>query len=74
MKREIPLDDLKERFLAIRDAAIEALKEIEECEDLRLRKWRCSSCFQVKEFIRPVALESCGTCPRCGKEAFTPVW
>jgi len=73
-KPEIPLADLKKRFLDIRDVALEALREIENREQLRSSQWLCKGCLNVKQFVRPVAADSCGTCPKCGRDQFIPLW
>ena len=73
-KPETPLADLKKRFLDIRDVAIEALREIENREQARFTQWVCRDCFNVKQFVRPVTVDSCGTCPKCGKDDLIPVW
>jgi len=57
----------------IRERADYALKQLQEAEEERSQRWKCKDCRWVKNFTRPVPLESCGRCPRCQSISFEAV-
>lgn len=70
---------VKRRLLDIREQAVrliatadEALREIADVEKVRVQKWRCLRCGFVEWFTKPVALETCDPCPKCGGVKFAP--
>jgi predicted Zn-ribbon and HTH transcriptional regulator len=62
---EPTLKTLKADLEAIRDRAMNALKQIERPQEQYSMRWKCKACRYIKHFTRPVPLEAAGRCPRC---------
>jgi predicted Zn-ribbon and HTH transcriptional regulator len=58
---------------SIRDAAANALNQIEQPQEVRAMRWTCKACRYIKHFTRPVTLEAAGRCPRCKSTEFRPI-
>jgi predicted Zn-ribbon and HTH transcriptional regulator len=69
---EPSLKTLKADLEAIRDRAMNALRQIEQSQEQRAMRWKCKECRYVKYFTRPVTLEAAGRCPRCKSTEFKP--
>jgi predicted nucleic-acid-binding Zn-ribbon protein len=67
------LKTLKAALEAIRERATNALKQIEQSEEQRSMRWKCTECRYTKHFTRPVPLEAAGRCPRCRNTEFTSI-
>jgi predicted Zn-ribbon and HTH transcriptional regulator len=50
---------------AIRDMAANALKQLGPSQEEHSMRWKCKGCQYIKNFTKPVPLESAGRCPRC---------
>jgi len=70
---EPPLTTLKADLEAIRDKAMNALKQIEQSQEHRSMRWKCKDCQYIKHFTKPVPLEAAGRCPRCKGTEFRPI-
>ena len=70
---EPSLKTLKVDLEAIRDKAMNALKQIEQSQEERSMRWKCKECQYVKHFTKPVTLEGVGRCPRCKNTEFRPI-
>jgi len=69
------LKTLKTALEAIRDRAVNALRQIEQPQEQHSMRWKCKACRYTKHFTRAVSLESAGRCPRCKCTEFRPaVW
>lgn len=66
-------EPLKATLEAIRDMALDALKQIEQSQEQRSMRWECKECRYIKHFTRPVSLEAAGRCPRCKSTEFRPL-
>jgi len=64
---------LKAELEAIRDRAMDALKQIEQSEERPSMRWECKECQYTKHFTKPVSLETAGRCPRCKSTELRPV-
>jgi Zn finger protein HypA/HybF involved in hydrogenase expression len=64
---------LKAALEAIRDTAMNALKQMEQSQEQRSMRWKCKECRYIKHFTRPVTLEAAGRCPRCKSTEFRPI-
>ena len=58
---------------AIRDTALNALKESGSAQEERSMRWKCKACQYTKHFTKPIPLEAAGRCPRCKNSEFRPV-
>jgi predicted Zn-ribbon and HTH transcriptional regulator len=58
---------------AIRDMAANALKQLGPSQEEHSMRWKCKGCQYIKNFTKPVALESAGRCPRCKSTEFRPI-
>ena len=67
------LKALKAALEAVRDTAMNALKQIERPQEQHSMSWKCKQCRYVKHFTKPVPLETTGRCPRCKSNEFTPI-
>jgi predicted Zn-ribbon and HTH transcriptional regulator len=64
---------LKAALEAVRDTAMDALRQIERPQEQHSMRWECKACRYIKHFTRPVTLEAAGRCPRCKSTEFRPV-
>jgi Zn finger protein HypA/HybF involved in hydrogenase expression len=67
------LKTLKAALETIRDAAVNALNEIDDSQEQRSMRWKCKACQYVKHFTKVVSLEAAGRCPRCKNTEFRPI-
>jgi predicted Zn-ribbon and HTH transcriptional regulator len=58
---------------AIRDMAANALKQLGPSQEEHSMRWKCKGCQYIKNFTKPVPLESAGRCPRCKSTEFRPI-
>jgi predicted Zn-ribbon and HTH transcriptional regulator len=58
---------------AIRDMAANALNQIMRPQEEHSMRWKCKGCHYIKNFTKPVPLESAGRCPRCKSTEFRPI-
>jgi predicted Zn-ribbon and HTH transcriptional regulator len=63
---------LKATLEAIRESAMNALKQIEQSQEEHSMRWKCKACGYTKHFTRSVVLEAAGRCPRCKSTEFRP--
>jgi predicted Zn-ribbon and HTH transcriptional regulator len=70
---EPTLKTLKSALEGIRDAAANALNQIEQSQEQQSMRWKCKACRYTKHFTRPVSLETAGKCPRCKSTEFKPI-
>jgi predicted Zn-ribbon and HTH transcriptional regulator len=64
---------LKAALEAIRNTALNALREIDDSQEQLSMRWTCKDCRYIKHFTTPVPLEAAGRCPRCKNTEFRPV-
>jgi predicted Zn-ribbon and HTH transcriptional regulator len=64
---------LKEALEAIRDMAVNALNHNAQRREECSMRWKCKQCQYVKNFTKPVPLETAGRCPRCKSTEFRPL-
>jgi len=67
------LRSLKAALEDIRTKADQALKHLQQPEETRAPKWRCTGCGHTKHFTRPVPMETAAPCPKCGGKTFEVV-
>jgi predicted Zn-ribbon and HTH transcriptional regulator len=58
---------------AIRDMAANALNQLGSSQEEHAMRWKCKGCQYIKNFTKPVPLESAGRCPRCKSTEFRPI-
>jgi rubrerythrin len=70
MAEETPLKPLRAILETIRERADYALKHLEDAEEQRSMRWKCTNCGNVKRFTRPVPKETADQCPKCDRRLF----
>jgi rubrerythrin len=67
---ETSLKPLKAILKTIRERADYALKQLEDAEEQRSMRWKCTSCGYTKHFTRSARSEAAGQCPKCQGTSF----
>jgi hypothetical protein len=70
---QLKLRRLKSLLQRIHDATGVAINEIENVEQVKSQRWKCSNCGERHQFSRASAVVACGNCSQCGRQSWVAV-